>query len=67
MHEEERHRLYGANTGNTYELGEHVEMILAEATPVTGGLLFHLLDAGVKKTRKPAPKKTRSPAKRKRK
>lgn len=67
VHEEERHRLYGANTGNTYELGEHVEMILAEATPVTGGLLFHLLDAGVKKTRKPAPKKTRSPAKRKRK
>ncbi|MBR4127475.1 MAG: ribonuclease R [Alphaproteobacteria bacterium] len=54
--EEERHRLFGSSTGNTYELGEHVFMTLAEASPVTGGLLFHILDAGTGK-RRPAPKK----------
>ena len=53
--EEERHRLFGSSTGNTYELGEHVFMTLAEASPVTGGLLFHILDAG--RTKRPAPKK----------
>ena len=60
--EEEQHRLFGSSTGNTYELGEHVFMTLAEASPVTGGLLFHLLDAGTGKrpvqNAKKAPRKT---------
>lgn len=58
--EEERHRLFGSSTGKTYELGEHVFMTLAEASPVTGGLLFHILDAGTDK-RRPAFKKKKSP------
>lgn len=60
--EEERHRLFGSSTGNTYELGEHIFMTLAEASPVTGGLLFHILDAGADK-RRSAPKKKTAPRK----
>lgn len=48
-YEEDQHRLYGTSSGQTYTLGEHVDVILAEAAPVTGGLRFHLLDAGQKK------------------
>ena len=58
--EEERHRLFGSSTGNTYELGEHVFMTLAEASPVTGGLLFHILDAGRTKRRPAPPKKKKN-------
>ncbi len=54
VYEEDRHRLFGSSTGRTYTLGEPVELILAEAAPVTGGLLFHLLDAGTGKKR-PSP------------
>lgn len=50
VYDESSHRLVGSGTGNAYELGERVQMILAEATPVTGGLLFHLLDSGNRKT-----------------
>lgn len=49
VYEEDRHRLFGSSTGKSYELGERVELILSEARPVTGGLLFHLLDSGAKK------------------
>lgn len=54
VYEEDRHRLFGSSTGRAYTLGERVELILAEAAPVTGGLLFHLLDAGMAK-RQPSP------------
>lgn len=53
VHDEERHRLFGSSTGISYELGEHVFMTLAEASPITGGLLFHILDSGEKKFRRP--------------
>lgn len=56
VYEEDRHRLFGSSTGRAYTLGEHVELLLAEAAPVTGGLLFHLLDAGAGK-RQPSPSK----------
>ncbi len=54
VHDEERHRLFGSSTGNTYELGEHVFMTLAEASPVTGGLLFHILGTGQTQRARPA-------------
>lgn len=59
VHDEERHRLFGSSTGNTFELGEHVFMTLAEASPVTGGLLFHILGAGQQKRARPALKKAK--------
>lgn len=54
VHDEERHRLFGSSTGNTFELGEHVFMTLAEASPVTGGLLFHILETGQMQRARPA-------------
>jgi ribonuclease R len=43
MHDEASHSLAGRRTGLTFSLGEAVEVRLAEATPRTGGLVFHLM------------------------
>ena len=76
VHDEERHRLYGSSTGAVFELGEHVMMTLAEASPITGGLLFHIIGSGEKRPKRPLPpknakargkKKTRRPDARERK
>jgi ribonuclease R len=42
-HDEASHSLAGRRTGMTFSLGEAVEARLAEATPRTGGLVFHLM------------------------
>jgi ribonuclease R len=66
-HDEARHRLVGSETGAVYTLGERVEVILREANPVSGGLVFNLLDGGAgrgggKAAKRPA-KGRRPPAK----
>ena len=43
IHEEARHRLVGRDSGRAYVLGDAVEVRLAEADMVTGGLVFELL------------------------
>ena len=43
FHEESLHALVGQHSGNIYRLGQPVTVRLAEATPITGGLLFDLL------------------------
>ncbi len=45
IHDEGRHSLVGERTGRTYVLGDRVEIRLAEADPVTGSLVFELLEA----------------------
>ena len=45
-HDETAHSLVGEKTGRTLRLGEIVEVSLAEATPLTGGLRFELLEGG---------------------
>ena len=40
------HVLIGQNSGNMYQLGQPVEVMLREATPVSGGLIFQILDSG---------------------
>jgi len=42
-HDEARHSLVGRATGLVFRLGDAVEVRLAEARPVTGGLIFQLL------------------------
>ncbi len=42
-HDESSHALVGQRTGGRYRLGMLVTVRLAEATPVTGGLLFDML------------------------
>jgi len=43
IHEELRHRLVGRASGRSFTLGESVEVRLAEADIVTGGLIFEIL------------------------
>lgn len=47
VHDEARHALVGERTGLTFRLGDTVEVRLVEATPVTGGLRFELIEGGV--------------------
>ena len=44
--EEGRHALVGERTGETYRLGDRVEVKLVEAAPVAGALRFELLSEG---------------------
>ncbi len=46
VHDEKRHSLVGRRTGNTYRLGDAVEVRLAEAMPITGGLVFNIMGSG---------------------
>ncbi len=52
VHDETRHALIGRNTGETFQLGDLVEVRLLEVAPVAGGLRFELVSHG--KTGKPA-------------
>ncbi len=45
-HDEVHHTLTGRNNGRRYRLGDPVEVMLAEATPITGGLVFRITDGG---------------------
>jgi ribonuclease R len=44
IHEEKQHRLIGRRWGRTYRLGDAVTVRLAEANPVTGGLILSVLE-----------------------
>jgi len=45
-HDERTHALIGEKSGLTYRLGDKVRVRLEEATPLTGGLRFELLEGG---------------------
>jgi ribonuclease R len=45
-HDERAHALVGENSGLTYRLGDKVRVRLEEATPLTGGLRFELIEGG---------------------
>ncbi len=57
VHEDHRHALVGAQTGETYQLADRVEVRLLEVTPVAGGLRFEMLSSG-KPGKPPARRKT---------
>jgi len=44
VHDEKTHSLIGRRWGRRYRLGERVRVVLKEADPITGGLLFELSD-----------------------
>ena len=46
------HILIGQNSGNMYKLGQAIEVMLREATPVSGGLIFQITDSGEPKSGK---------------
>jgi len=61
FHDEAQHALTGRRTGLTFTLAQPVEVMLAEATPRTGGMVFHLLQGVPERGRKP-PAQGRAPA-----
>lgn len=60
--DETGHVLIGQNSGNMYQLGQSVEVMLREATPVSGGLIFQIMDSGAPSStrRSSRPKNSRS-------
>jgi ribonuclease R len=52
-HDERHHRLVGKRTRRTFTLGDPVEVRLAEADVVTGGLIMALLPAGADDAARP--------------
>ncbi|MBT5373684.1 MAG: ribonuclease R [Rhodospirillaceae bacterium] len=46
IHDEARHCLRGRNSGEVFSMGDLVEVRLAEANPVTGGMVFEILRDG---------------------
>ena len=57
LHDEAAHALVGEQSGKRYPLGRKVEVVLEEATPVSGGLIFSMqtepepAKPGLRKTR----------------
>ena len=56
MHDETTRTLSGRHTRLVFSLAQEVEVRLSEASPITGGLVFHILqgvpgDAGTDRTR----------------
>ena len=49
MHDEREQTLTGRRTRLVFRLAQEVEVRLAEASPVTGGLVFHILQGGAAK------------------
>jgi ribonuclease R len=79
VHDQARHTLRGRRSGRQYRLGDAVEVRLTEANPITGGMVFDLMDSGTvapggrrgsagkkgkTKTRKIAKGKPKSPRRR---
>src|SRR6185503_10818300 len=68
-HEEHRHALVGQRWGRVYSLGERIQVRLVEAQPVTGGLVFHLVEGTETRGAPPdsAPRRTEAERHRQRK
>ncbi|WP_299814310.1 ribonuclease R [uncultured Roseibium sp.] len=65
-YDEGSHALIGDKTGETYQLGDQVEVRLVDAAPFAGSLTFELIShgrIGGKQIRKAAPKARRGPPK----
>lgn len=68
-HDKDHQLLKGEHSGLIYQLGDSVTVKLKEANPISGGLIFELIDDKLNKreSRKSRTKNSRRPRKRKRK
>ena len=46
VYDDRQKQLKGRSTKRTYAIGQNVDVVLKEAVPLTGGLLFHVLQNG---------------------
>ena len=53
VHDEKNHRLVGRSTRRAFHLGDAVEVRLAEANPITGGLILEMMEGGRAPSRRP--------------
>ena len=60
-HDEGRQVLIGERTGETFGLGDRLQIKLVEADTATGGLLFEIVDVIERVERQAAPRSFRSP------
>ena len=60
-HDEGRQVLIGERTGETFGLGDRLQIKLVEADTATGGLLFEIVDVIERVERQAAPRNFRSP------
>jgi ribonuclease R len=60
-HDEGRQVLIGERTGETFGLGDRLQLKLVEADIATGGLMFEIVDVIERVERQPAPGHSRSP------
>lgn len=60
-HDEGRQVLIGERTGETFGLGDRLQLKLVEADTATGGLLFEIVDVIERVERQSAPRSFRSP------
>jgi ribonuclease R len=63
-HEEHLHALVGSRTGETYRLGDTIEVRLLEAAPFAGALRFEILSEGRGRMQRGAAAKGRKPPQR---
>ncbi len=61
-HDEGRQVLIGERTGETFGLGDRLQLKLVEADMATGGLLFEIVDVIERVERQAAPRSFRSPS-----
>ena len=57
-HDEARHAMIGLRTGETFRLGDRVEVKLVEAAPFAGALRFEIVSEGARTARKSGPGRT---------
>jgi ribonuclease R len=57
VHDDTLHTLTGRHNRLVYRLGQQLDVMLMEAVPITGGMIFNVLDSGTSPTsrRKPHP------------
>ncbi len=60
VHDKARHALIGERSGETYQLGDRLEVRLVEATPVSGGMRFEVVSEA--REGKPAGRRAMRPA-----
>jgi ribonuclease R len=54
QYDEREQTLTGRRTQRVYRLAQEVEVLLSEANPVTGGMVFHVLESAFADQRRPA-------------
>jgi ribonuclease R len=59
QYDEREQSVTGRHTRKVYRLAQEVDVLLSEANPVTGGMVFHVLDSDQRERNAPAGKRPR--------